>query len=70
MSRTRKTAVFVGVLYIIGTVAAILSVLLTQSAVTDPDYLTRIAADENQIVVATLLWLTVAFALAMVPVQA
>lgn len=68
MTAHRKTAIIVGVLYIIGTVGGILSVALTQSTLTDPDYLSRVAANENPIVAGTLSWLTMGLALAMVPV--
>lgn len=64
----RMHAVIAGVLYIIGTLGGVLSVVLTQSTLTDPNYLSQIAANENQIVLATLFWLTMGLALAMVPV--
>jgi hypothetical protein len=68
MNSNRKAAAMVGVLYIIGTVAGVLSVLTTQPVLNRPDYLTKILADENQLVTGTLLVLTMALALAMVPV--
>jgi hypothetical protein len=64
----RKTAIIVGVLFIIGTVAGILSVVFTGSTLTDPNYLVKVSEDQNQIVTAALLVLTMALALAMVPV--
>jgi len=67
MSTNRKTAIIVGVLYIIGTVAGVLSVVVTQPILGGPDYLTKIAANESQIVTGILLVLTMGFALAMVP---
>jgi hypothetical protein len=69
MNTNRKTAVIVGVLYIIGTVAGILSVVVTGSILSDPDFLLRIAANENQIVLGALFVLTMGLALAMVPVM-
>jgi hypothetical protein len=69
MSTQRKTAIIVGILFIIGTVGGSLSVVLTQSTLEDPDYLSKIVANANQIVLATLLWLTMGLALAMVPVM-
>ena len=63
----RKTAVIVGVLFIIGTVAGVLSVVFTGSTLTDPNYLVKVAENQNQVVTAALLVLTMALALAMVP---
>ncbi len=63
-----KTARIVGVLFIIGTVAGILSVVVTGSILDDPEYLNKVSANENQIIIGALLVLIMAFALAMVPV--
>src|SRR5690349_12602725 len=63
----RKTAIIVGVLFIIGTVAGILSVVFTGSTLSDPNYLTKVSENQNQIVTAALLVLTMGFVLAMVP---
>ncbi len=68
MNDYRKPAVLVGVLYIIGTLAGILSVVVTQPALAVPDYLAQISAHENQIVIGALLVLAMVFALALVPV--
>ncbi len=68
MNTNRKTAIVVGILYIIGTVAGILSVVFTLPILGDPGYLSKIAANENPIVIGCLLVLTMGFALAMVPV--
>ncbi|HEX2906619.1 MAG TPA: DUF4386 domain-containing protein [Phototrophicaceae bacterium] len=68
MNTHRQAAITVGVLYIIGTVTGILSLTVTQSTLSDPDYLSTIAANPDQIVLGTLLWLTMGFALALVPV--
>ncbi len=74
MSRTldthsnRKTAIIVGVLFIIGDIAGVLSLLVTQGLLEGPDALTRIAADQDQLVLGALLVLVMGFALAMVPV--
>jgi hypothetical protein len=68
MNASRRTAIIVGVLYIVGTVAGVLSVVATLSILGDPDYLVKIAASESQIVVGALLVLTMGFSLAMVPV--
>jgi hypothetical protein len=68
MNNFRKTARIVGVLFIIGTVAGILSAVVTGSILNDPDYLIKISANENQIIIGALLVLTMGLALAMVPV--
>jgi hypothetical protein len=68
MSTSRKTAIIVGVLFIIGTLAGVLSVVLTSSILNGPDVLAAVAADENQVIMAALLVLTMGLALAMVPV--
>ncbi len=69
MNTSRKTATIVGVLYIIGTVSGILSVVFTQSILTGPDYMMQVAVHENQIIIGLLFVLTMALALAMVPVM-
>jgi hypothetical protein len=45
-----------------------LSVLLTQSTLTDPDYVSRVAANETPVLLGILAWLTMGLALAMIPV--
>ncbi len=69
MDTYRKTAIIVGVLFIIGTVAGILSVVFTGSILDDPDYLVKISANENQIIIGAFLILIMGFALVMVPVM-
>ena len=69
MNANRRTAIIVGVLYIIGTVAGILSVVLTRPILDSPDYLARVSVNENQIIVGALFVLTMGLALAMVPVM-
>jgi hypothetical protein len=59
----------VGVLFIIGTVAGILSRVFTGPILDDPDYLINVSANENQILIGALFVLIMAFALAMVPVM-
>jgi len=69
MNSSRKTAIIVGVLYIIGTVAGILSVVFTGSILGGQDYLIKVSANENQIITGALFVLTMGLALAMVPVM-
>jgi hypothetical protein len=65
----RKTAITVGVLFIIGTVAGVLSVAFTSPILNDQDYLVKISANENPIIIGALFVLIMGFALAMVPVM-
>ena len=63
----RRTATIVGVLYIIGTVAGILSVVVTGGFSMDaPAYLHKAASDPSQIQLGALLVLVMGLALAMV----
>ena len=65
---SRKAAKFVGGLYILGTVAGILSLVFTGPILEQPDYLTQVSTNPNQIVIGALLVLTMGLALAMVSV--
>lgn len=65
----RKTAIFVGVLYIIGTVAGILSLVFTEPIRNAQDHLIYVSANENQVITGALFVLTMSLALAMVPVM-
>jgi hypothetical protein len=69
MNDDRKTAIIVGVLFIIGTVAGILSVVFSTSILDGPDFLIKVSANENQFMKAALFVLTMGLALAMVPVM-
>ncbi|HEX7431637.1 MAG TPA: DUF4386 domain-containing protein [Candidatus Limnocylindrales bacterium] len=68
MSADRKAAVWIGVLYIIGTVALVLSVVVTDAVLTGPAFLAQIAAQPNQLAIGVVLVLLTGFALAMVPI--
>ena len=65
---SRKTGIIVGVLYIIGTLTGILSLVFTAPILEQPDYLTRVSANPDQIVIGALFVLTMGLALAMVAV--
>jgi len=67
MNNYRKTAVIVGVLYIIGTVSGILSMAFS-GPLREAAYLGSIAVNPNQIVVAALFILLMGLALALVPI--
>ncbi len=64
----RRTAIIVGVLFIIGDIAGVLSYVVTGGLLDGPDALTKIAASQNQLVLGALLVLVMGLALAMVPV--
>src|SRR5665647_3319456 len=68
MHSNRKTAIIVGVLFIVGDIAGVLSVLVTNGLLKGPDALTKIAASQNQLVLGALPVLVMGFALALVPV--
>jgi hypothetical protein len=68
MKSNRKTATIVGVLYIIGTIAGILSVVFLGNTLSDSSYLVKASENQNQIVTASLLVLTMGFSLAMMSV--
>lgn len=68
MDTHRSTAILVGVFYIIGTVAGVLSLVFLGSFLGEPEYLTGIAASGSTIVNGALCILTMGFALALVPV--
>jgi hypothetical protein len=68
MDSDRKTAIAIGVLFIVGTVAGILSMLVTNSILTAPDYLAQVGTHQNQMAVGALLVLVMGLSLAMVPV--
>ena len=65
----RKTAIMVGVLYIVGTVAGILSLVFTGPILESPDYLVQVSMNPNRIIIGALFVLTMGLALAMVPVM-
>ena len=68
MTADRKAAVWIGVLYIIGTVVLILSGVVTGAVLDGPAYLPQVAAQPNQLAGGALLVLLAGFALALVPV--
>jgi len=69
MDTYRNTAIVVGVLYIIGTVAGVLSVVVTGPILGASDYLANVAANPNQLTTGALLVLLMGLPLAMVPVM-
>lgn len=69
MKTYRNTAIIVGVLFIIGTVAGILSGVVTGPVLGASDYLVQVAANESSIVLGAILVLVMGFPLAMIPVM-
>ena len=67
-SADRRAAIWIGVLFIIGTVALVLSLVVTDGILTGPASLGQIAAEPNRVAIGAVLVLLAAFALAMVPV--
>ena len=68
MSADRKAAVWIGVLYIIGTVVLVLSAIVTDAVLSGPAYLAQVAAEPNRLALGALLMLVAGLALALVPV--
>ena len=61
MNTHRKNATIVGVLFIIGTIAGVLSVVFTNPIFTESDYLVQVSANENRIIIGALCVLVMGF---------
>jgi hypothetical protein len=70
MNTNRKTAIIVGVLYIIGTISGFMSIVFTDPIRNAQDPLISVSTNENQIIFGALFVLIMGLALAMVPVTA
>ena len=68
MNSNRKTAIIVGILFIIGTLSGILSGIVTGSILDAPDYLVQINANETQIILGAFFVLLMGLSLTMVPI--
>lgn len=68
MDTNKKIATIVGMLYIIGTLSGVLSVVFTKPILDASDYLVKTAANSNQIITGALSVLIMGLALALVPV--
>ena len=55
MDSKRKTAIIVGVLFIIATVASMLGQFILTPILDDPDYLINISAKENRVIIGSLI---------------
>ena len=67
MDSNRKTAIIVGVLFITALVSSMLSGGFSGS-IDDPDYLTAVSANENQVLIGVLLMLTATASLVAIPI--
>ena len=68
MNTYQKTARIVGVLFITGTVAGVLSNVFLGPYLNDPGLLSSLLANRNKVVIGSLLVLTMGLSLSMVPV--
>ena len=68
MDSNRKTAIVVGVLFIIATAAPITSAFFTGS-IYDANYLTAVSANETQVLTGVLLLLTMTAAIVLIPIM-
>jgi hypothetical protein len=75
MDSTRKAAIIVGVLFIIATAAPIISAVPLSvvplgflGTEGDPDYLTAISENENQVLIGALLWLAMTASVVAIPI--
>jgi hypothetical protein len=67
MDSNRKTAIVVGVLFLIATVILIIGGIFSLS-INEPDYLTAVSADENQVILGALLEIVAAAAVVGIPI--
>jgi len=67
MNSNRKTAIIVGVLFIIASVTSVASFFFFES-IYDSDYLTVVSANENQVLIGVLLMLTATASIVGIPI--
>lgn len=68
MDSSRKTAIIVGVLFIIATAAPMISIVFIGS-IYDADYLTAVSANESQVLIGVLLLLSMTAAIVSIPIM-
>ena len=61
VNSNKKSARIVGVLFITATVSAILALVLYQPILSDPDYIIKGPANENQVILGALVSIFAAF---------
>ena len=64
----RKTAITVGILFILGTAAGVLSVIFLNPVSNANDYFAAVMANKNQVILGAIFILTMGLTLAMIPV--
>jgi len=67
MNADRQTAVIVGVLFILATVFSLVSTSIIAPVIGAPDYLVKISANDNQVIVGVLLLLAAAVSIVLIP---
>ncbi len=70
MQTYRNHARLIGILYIIGTLSGILSVVFSDALLSADDFLAEIAANENQLIMGALAILSMGISLALIPAVA
>jgi len=68
MNTNRKTAIIVGVLFVIATIAGVLSVVLLEPILNSPDYLINISANSTPLIIVVLLDLIMVTAIVSIPI--
>ncbi len=64
MDLYRKTAIIVGVLFIVATVTAIVSIAFMGSTLDGPDYLDKVSDNENGMIISVIFWIILAVSVA------
>ena len=67
MNSNRKTGIIVGVLFITAIVSSLLSGVFSES-INNPDYLTVVSANENQVLIGVLFQLTLTASVVAIPI--
>jgi hypothetical protein len=68
MAENKKIGLYIGVLYIIGTISGVLSVVFTGSMNNSHEYFVQIVSKNNQYILGTLFILCMGFSLAFIPI--
>jgi hypothetical protein len=69
MNLNKKTAIITGILFIVATLFSIVSVSILSPIITVPDYLSKIFAHENKVLIASLINIISAFACAGIAIS-
>ncbi|MBE0517974.1 MAG: DUF4386 domain-containing protein [Thermoplasmata archaeon] len=69
MDSHRKTAMIVGILFVVATVAGMIGAILTGPITDDPDYLVNTSAHENEVALGALLYLIMGVAVVGIAVM-